>query len=49
MGGFHFIEDLKYVEGIGDKRFEALKELFYCPMPETFHGTGLFEEGSDGP
>ena len=49
MGGFHFIEDLKYVEGIGDKRFEALKELFYCPMPETFHGVGLFEEGSDGP
>ena len=49
MGGFHFIEDLKYVQGIGDKRFEALKELFYCPMPETFHGAGLFEEGSDGP
>ena len=49
MGGFHFIEDLKHVEGIGDKRFEALKELFYCPMPETFHGVGLFEEGSDGP
>ena len=31
MGGFFFLEELKDVSGIGEKRFEALKELFYCP------------------
>ena len=31
-GGFFFLEELKDVLGIGDKRFEALKKLFYCPM-----------------
>ena len=31
MGGFRFIEELKDVPGIGPKRFESLKKLFYCP------------------
>ena len=33
-GGFHFIEELMDVSGIGEKRFEALSALFYCPTPE---------------
>ena len=32
LGGFRFLEELKDVSGIGDKRFAALKKLFYCPM-----------------
>ena len=31
LGGFRFLEELKDVPGIGDKRYEALKRLFYCP------------------
>lgn len=34
-GGFHFLEELKDVSGIGDKRFGTLKEYFFCPLPET--------------
>ena len=30
-GGFHFLEELLDVSGIGQKRFEALRALFYCP------------------
>ncbi len=30
-GGFHFLEELMDVSGIGEKRFEALSALFYCP------------------
>ena len=30
-GGFHFLEELMDVSGIGEKRFEALRALFYCP------------------
>lgn len=33
-GGFHFIEELMDVSGIGEKRYEALSALFYCPSPE---------------
>ena len=33
-GGYHFLEELKDVSGIGDKRFDALKEYFFCPLPE---------------
>ena len=32
LGGFLFLEELKDVPGIGAKRFETLKELFYCPV-----------------
>ncbi len=32
-GGFRFLEEIKDVPGIGEKRFEALKELFFCPFP----------------
>ncbi len=31
LGGFLFIEELKDVPGIGEKRFQALQALFYCP------------------
>ena len=27
------IEELKDVSGIGEKRLEALKEMFYCAAP----------------
>ncbi len=33
-GGFRFLEELMDVPGIGEKRFEALSALFYCPAPE---------------
>ena len=33
-GGFCFLEELRDVSGIGEKRFEALSALFYCPMPD---------------
>lgn len=29
--GFRFLEELMDVSGIGEKRFEALRALFYCP------------------
>ena len=29
--GFHFLEELMDVSGIGEKRYKALRELFYCP------------------
>ena len=29
--GFHFLEELMDISGIGEKRYEALRELFYCP------------------
>ena len=32
-GGFRFLEELTDVPGIGEKRFEALSALFYCPTP----------------
>ena len=32
--GFHVLEELKDVNGIGDKRFHALKEYFCCPLPD---------------
>ena len=32
-GGFRFLEELTDVSGIGEKRFEALSALFYCPTP----------------
>ena len=31
-GEFHFLEELMDVSGIGEKRYEALRELFYCPV-----------------
>ena len=31
VGGFYYIEELMDVSGIGEKRFDALRELFYCP------------------
>ena len=30
--GFHFLEELMDVSGIGEKRYEALSALFYCPV-----------------
>lgn len=33
---FHFIQDLKAVKGIGDRRIEALADLAYVPLPEGF-------------
>lgn len=33
-GGFHVLEELKDVKGIGDKRFQAMKEYFFCPFPD---------------
>ena len=32
-GGFLYIEELKDVPGIGESRLQALKELFFCPVP----------------
>ena len=32
-GGFYFIEELMDVSGVGEKRFDALKELFFCDPP----------------
>ena len=34
-GGFHFLEELKDVSGIGDKRFDSMKAYFFCPLPEA--------------
>ena len=34
-GGFHVLEELKDVNGIGDKRFLALKAYFFCPLPDV--------------
>lgn len=31
-GGFRFLEELLDVPGIGEKRYEALSALFYCPV-----------------
>ena len=33
LGGFHFLEELLDVSGVGQKRFDALQELFFCPSP----------------
>ena len=33
-GGFHFLEELKDVPGIGDKRFDMLKAFFFCQLPD---------------
>ncbi len=33
-GEFHFLEELKDVSGIGDKRFDMLKVYFFCPPPD---------------
>ena len=39
MGGFYFLEEVKDVPGIGEKRFEALKESFFCePIPDPSSG-----------
>ena len=35
-GGFRFLEELTDVPGIGEKRFEALSALFYCPTPVQY-------------
>ena len=35
LGGFFFLEELKDVSGVGDARFAALAERFFCPLPET--------------
>lgn len=32
VGGFFFLEELLDVPGVGDARFAALKELFFCPV-----------------
>ena len=32
-GGFHFLEEVLDVPGIGEKRFRALSELFFCQAP----------------
>lgn len=34
-GGFCFIEELLDVSGVGEKRLAALKEAFFCPLPES--------------
>ena len=34
-GGFSFLEELTDVSGIGEKRFDALKDYFFCPLPDT--------------
>ncbi|MBR5111142.1 MAG: helix-hairpin-helix domain-containing protein [Clostridia bacterium] len=36
-GGFSFLEELTDVPGIGDKRFDVLKDYFFCPLPAAFH------------
>ena len=33
---FHFIQDLRAVAGIGEKRIAALARLAYVPLPEGF-------------
>lgn len=33
LDGFHFLEEVKDVSGVGEKRFEALAELFFCLAP----------------
>ena len=33
QGGFCFLEEVKDVNGIGEKRFGQIKELFFCPLP----------------
>lgn len=33
LGGFHYLEEIKDVPGIGDSRYAALKELFFCSPP----------------
>ncbi len=33
QGGFCFLEELMDVPNIGEKRFSALAERFYCPLP----------------
>ena len=39
MGGFYYLEEVKDVPGIGEKRFEALKESFFCePIPAQSSG-----------
>ena len=32
-GGFHFLEELRDVSGIGEKRLAVLKAYFFCPLP----------------
>ena len=34
-GGFSFLEELTDVPGIGEKRLDALKDYFFCPLPEA--------------
>lgn len=34
FGGFFFLEELKDVPGVGEARFAALAERFFCPLPE---------------
>ncbi|MBR3019727.1 MAG: helix-hairpin-helix domain-containing protein [Clostridia bacterium] len=36
-GGFSFLEEVTDVSGIGDKRFDALEDYFFCPLPDAFH------------
>ena len=33
IGGFLYLEELMDVPGIGEKRFDALREWFFCPEP----------------
>lgn len=33
VGGFRFLEEALDVSGIGQKRLEALRACFYCPLP----------------
>ena len=35
-GGFRLLEELMDVNGIGEKRFMALKEFFFCPMQGNY-------------
>lgn len=32
-GGFHFLEELLDVQGLGEKRYAALSEIFFCLSP----------------
>ncbi len=39
MGGFYYLEEVKDVPGIGEKRFHALQESFFCqPIPAQTSG-----------
>lgn len=34
LGGFHFLEEVGDVPGIGEKRLNAIRQFFFCGPPE---------------